>query len=93
MEILSNENKKHFLEYIKTLNFHKINSYEVLNFMFRVKHDAITSELIDKFQTIDHIYPTRHRYQNTLVQSLIKCKQTKNAISTRRTKLLDNILQ
>ena len=53
---------------------------------------CIPSVYYQKFQIIDHVYPTRSS-QNNFVQPSIKYKQTKNAISTRGPSLWNTILK
>lgn len=67
---------------LKIVNIHKINLYQVLHFIFGVEKNIIPSSFNKKFQTIDHIYSTRHNQQK-FVQSMIKYKQTKNKKSSR----------
>ena len=79
------------MQKLKILNIHKLNLYQVLSFMFRVKNNTIPIVFNKKFKIIDHIYPTRNS-QNNFVLSKIKYKQTKNAISTRGPSLWNNLL-
>ena len=80
------------MQKFKILNIHKINIYQVLNFMFRVKNNTIPNVFNKKFKLINHIYPTRNS-QNNFVLSMIKYKQTKNAISVRGPSLWNNVLK
>ena len=59
--------------------------------MFRVKNGTIPIVFNKKFETIDHIYPTRYS-KNNFVLSTIKYKQTKNAISSRGPSLWNILL-
>ena len=86
-----NENIRQKMRKLKILNVHKLNLFQILNFMYRVKHNAIPSVFHQKFQIIDHIYPTRNS-QNNFVQSVIKINQTKNELSARGPSLWNNIL-
>ena len=87
-----NENTFEKMRKLKILNIHKLNLYQVLNFMFRVKNNTIPIVFNAKFEIINHIYPTRNS-QNNFVLSTIKYKQTKNAISARGPSLWNNILK
>lgn len=84
IRIMDETKKNTFLRMkdLKIVNIHKINLYQVLHFIFRVKNNIIPSSFNKKFQTIDHIYSTRHNQQK-FVQSMIKYKQTKNKKSSR----------
>ena len=95
IRIINNDiNKRTFqkMQDLKILNIHKLNLHQTLNFMFRVKNNTIPRVFIERFHIIDHIYPTRNS-QNNFAQSMIKYKQTKNAISARGPSLWNNILQ
>ena len=86
-----NENSRQKMRKLKILNVHKLNLFQILNFMHRVKNNTIPSVFHQKFQITDHIYPTRNS-QNNFVQSMIKINQSKNAISARGPSLWNNIL-
>ena len=86
-----NEKSRQKMRKLKILNVHKLNLFQILNFMHRVKNNTIPSVFHQKFQIIDHIYPTRNN-QNNFVQSMIKINQTKNAISARGSSLWNNML-
>ena len=51
-----NENSRQKMRKLKILNVHKLNLFQRLNFMHRVKNNTIPSVLHQKFQIIDHIF-------------------------------------
>ena len=52
-------NSRKFMEENGILNVYKFNSYQVLNFMFRVHNETISKIFQTKFQYIEHKYETR----------------------------------
>ena len=87
-----NENSRQKMRKLKILNVHKLNLFQILNFMHRVKNNTIPSVFLQKFQIIDHIYPTRNS-QNNFVQSMIKINQTKKCNICTWTKSLEQYTQ
>ena len=51
----SDEKMKH----LDILNIYKLNLYQILNMMFRVKTNSIPKTLRNKFKIIEHNYSTR----------------------------------
>ena len=79
------------MEKLKILNIYKINLYQSLIFMFRVKNNTILYVFHQGFMDINHQYPTRFS-QNNLAQRKIKLSRTKFTISSRGGRLWSNIL-
>ena len=50
-----NENSRQKMRKLKILKVHKLNLFQILNFMHRVKNNTIPNVFHQKFQTIDHI--------------------------------------
>ena len=64
------------------LNIFKLNIYQTVNLMFRVKNNIIPEAFRTKFQIVQHNYATRHS-ENNFEERKITFKVTKFAISSR----------
>lgn len=64
----------------------KINLYQKLNLMFKVKHKAIYTLFIEKFISMNARYPTKDRENNFQVP-IQNLKMTDHSISPRGTRL------
>ena len=62
------------------INISKLNRYQTVNLMFRVKNKIIPEAFWTKFQIVQHSYATRHN-ENSFEQPKITFKVTKFAIS------------
>ena len=67
---------------IGILDIYKLNIYHVINLMFRVKNNTKPEASENKFEIINHHYPTRHS-ENSFIEPKIYFKATKFAISSR----------
>ena len=63
------------------INISKLNRYQTVNLMFRVKNKTIPEAFWTKFQIVQHSYATRHN-ENSFEQPKITFKVTKFAISS-----------
>ena len=79
------------MEKLNILNVYKINLYQSLIFMYRVKNKTIPYVFQQRFEEVNHQYPTRFSHNN-YSQGKIKLSQTKFAISSRGPRLWNNIL-
>ena len=46
------------MEEIKVLNIYKLNIYQLLAFMFKIKRDSVSAAFRNNFREISHRYPT-----------------------------------
>ena len=76
---------------LKILNIYKINLYQSLTFIIRVKSNAIPYVFHGRFTHSNYQYPTRFS-QNNFAQRKIKFSQTKSAIPSRGPCIWNNIL-
>ena len=65
-----------------SLNIYKLNIYQVLTFMFKIKQDTVPVSFRNDFREISHRYPTRFS-QSNFVEGNILSNQTKLAVSSR----------
>ena len=76
---------------MKILNIYKLNIYQVLNFMHRIKTNAAPIVFHNNFNGINHSYPTRFS-NNRFVEKKVFLTQTKFAVSSRGPRLWNNLL-
>ena len=62
------------MEEMKVLNIYKLNIYQVLTFMFKIKRDSVPAAFRNNFREISHRYPTGFSHSN--FDKVISC-QTK----------------
>ena len=86
-----NANIRELMHKMKVLNIYKLNIYQVLTFMHKVKTNTAPLVFRTKFQEIQHIYPTRFS-KNSFVENQLVYSQTKFAVSSRGPRLWNNIL-
>ena len=87
----SGENSRQIMVNLGILNIFKINIFQVLKFMFQVKNNTIPDSFQNKFQFIEHQYPTRYS-ENSFIEPRIYLRFTKYAISSRRPRLWNKIV-
>ena len=77
---------------MKVLNIYKLNIYQILNFMFKIKPITAPCSFENQFTEIQQQYSTRFS-KNSFVENLLVYGQTKFSVSSRgprlRNKLLD----
>ena len=94
LRILNNEftDIREIMVRMKVLNIYKLNIYQILNFMFKIKANTAPCIFQNQFMEIQHQYSTRFS-KNNFVESHLVCSQTKFFVSSRGprlwTKLLD----
>ena len=81
-DIHANLNSDEKMKHLDILNIYKLNLYQILNIMFRVKTNSIPETLQNKFKVIEHNYSTRYSKQN-FKEPNIFFRVTKFAISLR----------
>ena len=79
------------MEEMRILNIYKLNIYQVLTFMFKVKRDTAPAAFRNNFREISHRYPTGFS-QSNFVESNVLLNQTKFAVSCRGPRLWNKIL-
>ena len=67
---------------MKVLNIYKLNIYQILNFMFKIKANTAPSIFQNQFTEIQHQYSTRFS-KNSFFESKLVCSQTKFCSSSR----------
>ena len=63
-EIYGNLNADEKMKYLDIVNIYKLNLYQLLNIMFRVKTNSIPETLQNKFKVIEHNYSTIYSEYN-----------------------------
>ena len=76
---------------MKVLNIYKLNIYQILTFMFKIKTKTVPLVFRTQFKEIQHIYPTRFS-KNSFVENQLVYSQTKFPVSSRGPRLWNNIL-
>ena len=76
---------------MKVLNKHKLNIYQILNFMFKIKTNTAPCIFENQFTEIQHKYSTRF-IKNSFVESQLVYSQTKFSASSRRPQLWNKLL-
>ena len=79
------------MEEIKLLNIYKLNIYQVLTFMYKIKRDTAPAAFRNNFRKISHRYPTGFS-QSNFVEGNILSKQTKFAASSRGPRIWNRLL-
>ena len=79
------------MEEMKVLNIYKLNIYQVLTFMFKIKRDSVPTPFRSNFREIFHQYPTRFS-QSNFVEGNVLSNQTKFAVSSRGPRLWNRLL-
>ena len=59
-DIHGNLNSDEKMKHLDILNVYKLNLYQILNMIFRVKTNSIPETLQNKFKVIEHNYSTRY---------------------------------
>ena len=59
-DIHGNLNSDEKMKHLDILNVYKLNLYQILNMIFRVKTNSIPETLRNKFKVIEHNYSTRY---------------------------------
>ena len=82
LRILNNEftDIREIMVRMKVLNIYKLNIYQILNFMFKIKTNTASCILKNQFTEIQHQYLTRFS-KNSFVKSQLVYSQTKFSIS------------
>ena len=70
------------MEEMKVLNIYKLNIYQVLTFMFKIKRDTAPAAFRNDFREISLRYPSGFS-QSNFVEGNILLNQTKFAVSSR----------
>ena len=93
VRVLNNDNAdiKELLIKMKVLNIYKLNIYQVLTFMFKIKTNTAPLVFRTQFKEIQHTYPTRYS-KNSFVENQLVYSQTKFSVSSRGPRLWNNIL-
>ena len=65
---------------MKVLNIYKLNIYQILNFMFKIKTNTASCILENQFTETQHQYFTRFSKSN-FVKSQLEYSQTKFSLS------------
>ena len=76
---------------MKVLNIYKLNIYQILNFMFKIKTNTAPCIFENQFTEIQHKYSTRF-IKNSFVESQLVYSQTKFSVSSRRPQLWNKLL-
>ena len=71
---------------MKVLNRYKLNNYQILNFMFKLKTNTAPCVFENQFTEIQHQYSTRFS-KNSFVESQLAYSQTKVSVSLRAPRL------
>ena len=79
------------MEEMKVLNIYKLNIYQVLTFMFKIKRETSQASFQDDFWEIYYHYPTGFS-QRDFVEGHILSNQTKFAFSSRGLRLWNKLL-
>ena len=83
-------NSRKFMEENGILNVHKLNLYQVLNFMFRVHSETIPKSFQTKFQYIEHKFETRQSKDNFIIPKR-KTRITHFTISSRGPRIWNSL--
>ena len=76
---------------LKILNVYKLNLFQNLIFMFKMKQDTAPVVFRNRVREISHPYPTRHSF-NHFEEPKIQLNQTKFAVSSRGPRVWNKIL-
>ena len=75
----------------KILNVYKLNLYQTLIFMFKMKQDTAPVVFRNRVREISHPYPTRHSF-NRFEEPKIQLNQTKFSVSSRGPRVWNKLL-
>ena len=75
----------------KVLNIYKLNIYQILNFVFKIKTNTAPCILENQFTKIQHQYSTRFS-KNNFFESQLVYSQTKFSVSSRGPRLSNKLL-
>ena len=75
---------------IRILNIYKLNIYQAINLMFKVKNNTKPDAFENKFEVIYYHYPTRHK-ENNFIKPKVCFKATKFTISSRGPRLWNSL--
>ena len=70
-DIQANLNSDEKMKYLDVRNIYKLNLYQILNIMFRVRTNSIPGTLQNKFKIIEHNYSRRFILQIFILQRFI----------------------
>ena len=76
---------------MKVLNIYKLNIYQILNFMFKIKTNTVPRIFENQFTEIQHRYSARFS-KNSFVESQSVYSQTKFSVSSRGPRLWNKLL-
>ena len=76
---------------MKVLNIYKLNIYQVLTFMFKIKRDTAPATFRNDCREISHRYPSGLS-QSNFVEGNIVSNQTKFPVSSRGSRLWNSLL-
>ena len=79
------------MEEMKVLDIYKLNIYQLLTFMFKIKRDSAPAAFRNDFREIYHRYPTELS-QSNFVEGSILSNQTKFAVSSSGPRLWNRLL-
>ena len=93
VRVVNNDNAdiRELMFKMKVLNIYKLNIYQVLTFMFKIKTNTALLIFRTQFKEIQHIYPTRFS-KNSFIENQLVYSQTKFSVSSRGPRLWNNIL-
>ena len=93
LRIVYNESTdiKEIMVRMKDLNICKVNIYQILNFMFKIKTNTAPCIFENQFTEIQHQYSTRFS-KNSFVKSQLVYSQTKFSVLSRGSRLWNKLL-
>ena len=88
LRILNNEftDIREIMVRMKVLNIYKLNIYQILNFVFKIKANTAPCIFQNQFTEIQHQYSTRFS-KNSFAESQLVYSQTKFSVSSRGPRL------
>ena len=92
VRVVNNDNAdiKELMFKMEVLNIYKLNIYQVLTFMFKIKTNTAPLVFRTQRKEIQHTYPTRCS-KNSFVENQLVYSQTKFSVSSRGPRLWNNI--
>ena len=93
LRIVYNESTdiKEIMGRMKVLNIYKLNIYQILNFIFKIKTNTAPCIFEKQFTGIQHQYSTRFS-KNSFVESQLVYSQTKFSVSSRGPRLWNKLV-
>ena len=93
VRVVNNDNAdiRELMLKMKVLSIYKVNIYQVLTSMFKIKTNTVSLVFRTQFKEIQHICPTRFS-KNSFVENQLVYSQTKFSVSSRGPRLWNNIL-